>query len=98
MVPPFRRLSSIAFGVQGPSAVSRVDDEVDGEASKCAFRGEPPPDLRGLGADRTGVAEVGRKPASEVLLSGGTAEHLVMRRQQLNVAQRRDSHLDAGAS
>jgi hypothetical protein len=74
------------------------DDEVDGEASKCAFRGEPSRDLYGFGADRTGVSEVCRKSASQVFLPAGAAEHLVVRRKQLNVAQRSHPQLDARAS
>ena len=58
---------------------------------------------RALGADRRRVREVGGEPAAEIALSARPTEHLVMGRQQLDVAagvhpqlHARAAHLDAG--
>ena len=48
VVPPLRRLSSIAYGVHAPLAVAH-DDEVDGEAAEHALLRQPLADLGGLG-------------------------------------------------
>ena len=51
-----------------------------------------------LAADRPRVAEVGREPAAKVALAARSAEQLVMRRKQLDLAERRHPQLDAGAA
>ena len=69
VVPPLRRLSSIAYGVQSPLGV--LDhDEVDREPAEDALpRASRAPIVDRLRADRPGVGEVGRKPAAEVALA-----------------------------
>ena len=81
----------------GSAAVPR-DDEVDGEPPEHALARQPPADLLGLRADRAGVAEVGREAAAEVALAARPAEQLVVRREQLDVAERRHAELHARAA
>ena len=60
-------------------------------------RGEPLADLRRLARDHGRVVRVGGEAAAEVALPARPAEQLVVRRQQLELAERRDPQLDARA-
>src|SRR5262249_37396118 len=83
-------------GLPGPAAVAG-DDEVEGEAAEDALLREPAPDLRGLAADERRGGLVRGEPAPEVGLPRLAAEHLVVRREQLHLAERRHAELDARA-
>ena len=95
MVPPLRRFSSIAYGVQAPLVVL-YDNEIHREPAEHAERREMPSDHhRGLG-DARGVGGVGREHAAEVLLTALAAEQLVVGGQQFDRAVGQRPHLDAG--
>ncbi len=82
--------------VRRPSSVGVTHrDEVDGEASDHAFASEPGTDDRGVGADRRRVVEVGGEAAAEGALSARSAEHLVVRGQQLDLTARCHAQLHA---
>ena len=97
MVPPLRRLISIAYAVQAPVS-SRTDHEVDGEPADDAVLGEARRRPCALCGSWRGVRRVGREDAAEVTLAAAPAEHLVVRRQQLDRPVREHPQLDAGAA
>ena len=97
VVPPLRRLSSIAYGVHSP-LVAADHDEVDREPAQRALVGQPPPDRLGVLGDRPGVLRRRRERAAQVALPARAAEQLVVRRQQLDRAAGQDPQLDAGAA
>ena len=97
MVPPLRRLSSIAYGVQ-LAAASRTTTKSTANrpsapcsASRRADRG------RVLG-DQLRVGGVGREDAAQIALPARAAEQLVVGREQLDHAAGQDAQLDAGAA
>src|SRR4051812_13935577 len=84
--------------VRAPRAVGVADhDEVDGEAAQDAGPRQMLADLGRLLGDRAGIAEVGREAAAEVGLAARAAQELIVRGQELDVAQRRDAQLHARA-
>ena len=86
-------------GVGPPLAPARArDDEVEGEAPEHPLAGEPCADLLGVAADLDRVAGVGREPAADVRLPARAAQELVVRREDLDLAERRHAQLDAGAA
>ncbi len=86
-------------GVGAPRAALRAgDDEVESEASEDALACEPAADLRGFAADARRVGLVRGEPAAEVALTADPAEQLVVRREQLERAQRGHPQLHAGAA
>ena len=64
-MPPLRRLSSIAYGVQWPLLVAD-DHEIDRESAEHALPREALADRSRVGGDRRRVRRVGWKPAAEV--------------------------------
>ena len=94
VVPPLRRLSSIAYEL--PRAVRLADgDEVHREAPDHSLARQPLPDLHRVLGDRGRVRGIRGKDAAEVALAARAAEQLVVRRQHLEPAERRHAHLDA---
>ena len=91
VVPPLRRLTSTAYGRQPPAGVAQ-HDEVDGGSPDDARAGQLPADLAREARDRLGVRRRGREAAAEVALP---VEDLVVGRDDLDVAVRRDLELDA---
>ena len=74
------------------------DDEVDGEPAEHAEPGQPLGDRCGVLGDHPGVGGVGREDAAQVALPAGSAEQLVVRREQLDRAVRQRAELDARAA
>ena len=95
MVPPLRRLISMAsaFHCTPPHG-----DEVDGEPAEDALAREDLADPLRLRGDEPGVRGVGGEAAPEVGLAGRPAEHLVVRREHLDLAQRGHPQLHARAA
>src|SRR4051812_40110776 len=86
-------------GVLGPRTVRFLDhDEVQREPAENALLGKSASDSYRVLADRAGVGEVSRETAAKVALPAGTAEQLVVRGQQFDIAGRRDPELNAGAA
>ncbi len=77
------------------AAIVAHGDEVDGEAAEHALLHQPASDLDGLAHDRRPVFDIGRKAAPEILLSARPAQHLIVRRERLDVAERRHAELRA---
>jgi hypothetical protein len=85
--------------IRGPDAVRRAHHhKVHGEAPEHALAREPRAELARLATDQRRIGRVGREAAAEVELAGRPAEQLVVRRQQLHVAERRDAQLHARAA
>ena len=72
--------------------------EVEGEPPEHPLAGEPCTDLLGVAADLDRVPGVGRKPAADVRLPARAAQELVVRREDLHLAERRHPQLDAGTA
>ncbi len=85
-------------GVGDPGTASGAgDDEVEGEAADDAFTSEAQADFLGLGGDQRGVFGVGGEAGAEVDLTAGTAEHLIVGREDFQLAEWGSAELDAGA-
>ena len=96
VVPPLRRLSSIAYAVQPPSSSRTVTKSTANRPMHPERREVPTDDHRRLGDER-GVRRVGGEDAAEVGLPARAAEQLVVGREQLDRPVRRGPHLDARA-
>ena len=94
-MPPQRRLISIADSSQAPSRPH--GDEVDGAAPDHALACQPSADLQRLDRDLRRVLRVGGEAAAEVGLPVRAAEHLVVRREDVDLARGADPELGARA-
>ena len=96
VVPPRRRLISIASDVHRPS--DRLHDEVEREPAEDALLGQHLSDPERLGRDQTRVPGVGGEAAAEVGLPGPAAENLVVGGEQLDLAEEGHPDLDGRAA
>ena len=76
--------------VQGPGSVLAHGDEVDGAATDDALARESAPDLERLDRDLGRVLRVGGEAAAEVRLPVRAAEHLVVGREDVDLARGAD--------
>src|SRR5439155_24310958 len=83
--------------VWDPPTVLSDGDKIEREAPEHALFREPVADLRRLRSDHRRVPGVGREAAAHERLPARPAEQLVVRREQLDLAQRRYPQLDARA-
>ena len=85
--------------VRDPGAVGPAHHhEVDGEAPEDALARELRPDLARRATDQRRIGRISREAAAEVELAGRPAEQLVVGRQELHLAERRDAQLHARAA
>src|SRR5689334_13601050 len=74
------------------------DDEVEREAADDAFLREAAADFERLAHDRRRVLRAGGEAAPEIRLAARAAEHLVVRRERFDFAERCDAQLRARAA
>ena len=96
VVPPLRRLSSIAYGVQSPASSRTVTKSTAKRPITPSPARWRPITMRRLG-DGGGVGGVGGEDAAEVALPAGSAEELVVGREQLDRSVGEGPHLHARA-
>src|SRR5690242_17610351 len=94
---PQVELDRVGTPLLAASGVIACDDEVDGEAPEHTLASQVLGDPARLAADLPGVTERRWKPAADVALPAGTAEQLVVRGEQLDLAERGHAELHARA-
>ena len=85
-------------GVRLPQPVASDGDEVDARAPDHPFACQAPSDLEPLGCDSLGVLLIGGEMAAEVRVPVRPAQHLVVRRHDVHLADRAHPELSARAA
>ena len=95
MVPPLRRLSSIAYGVQ--LVPSRTTTKSTANRPRAPSSASRAPIVAACVVISWAYCGVGGEDAAQVFLAARSAQELVVRREQLDHAAGQDAELDTGA-